>query len=194
MALIDMSRPFDAEAKAAIDEFYKQVLTISPCTKDICRLRVGRWLYAEMPMAIMHDSYKNLYKKFTDKHPQFALVVSKTTFKKNAPFFLRKVKRQSCLCETCENSAMLLKTLKKAADDIEKLFKERVILESANGPGASDSEGVGGVNGDGQFARGQSAHVHRNGRRWQRAHRCQPHAVVRARYLLRDCSSEVRQH
>ena len=29
-------------------------------------------LEMEMPMAIMHDSHKNLFKKFTDKHPQFA--------------------------------------------------------------------------------------------------------------------------
>ena len=39
------------------------MLTTSPNTKDVCRRRIARWLYEQRPMAIMHDSYKELYRK-----------------------------------------------------------------------------------------------------------------------------------
>ena len=51
-------------------------------------------------MAIMHDSYKELYRKFLVKHPELQAFVSKTTFKKQTPFYLRKVKREGCLCKS----------------------------------------------------------------------------------------------
>jgi hypothetical protein len=93
-------RPFKAEHQAAIGAFYDEVLTTSPNTKDVCRRRIARWLYEQRPMAIMHDSYKGLYSKFPVKHPELQAFVSKTTFKKHAPFYLRKVKREGCLCKS----------------------------------------------------------------------------------------------
>jgi hypothetical protein len=93
-------RPFKAEHQAAIAAFYDEVLTTSPNTKDVCRRRIARWLYEQRPMAIMHDSYKGLYSKFPVKHPELQAFVSKTTFKKHAPFYLCKVKREGCLCKS----------------------------------------------------------------------------------------------
>ena len=89
------------------------MLTTSPNTKDVCRRRIARWLYQQRPMAIMHDSYKELYRKFLVKHPELQALVSKATFKKHAPFYLRKVKREGCLCKSCESYAMGNKPFKK---------------------------------------------------------------------------------
>jgi hypothetical protein len=128
------TKPFSAQILAAVSAFYKANLVTSPCTKDICHHRVERWLRHEAPMAVMHGTFKEMYNEFIAAHPQYANLISKRKFEDLAPFNVRKVKREGCLCLTCENYAMVMKAIRKLGPQLRLLLKGKPPKATSNVP------------------------------------------------------------
>ena len=97
-------------------------------------------------MLIMHGTFKDLLADFILKHPEYDGLIGKDKFRELAPWNLRKVKREGCLCLTCVNCAMAMKALKLVAAQLKRLLstanptselnEDRNVADGVDGAGA----------------------------------------------------------
>ena len=73
----------------------------SPSTKDRVRRWVGVGLYEVCQALILFSTVSALFSLFQVDYP--GVKISRALFKRLMPWYVRRAKRETCLCKACEN-------------------------------------------------------------------------------------------
>lgn len=88
-------------ARPKVEEFFNEHGARSPEIRDQVRRRHGVALYEVTQALILYSTYAALYAAFVATHPMVR--ISFSLFKSLRPWYVRRAKREVCLCRQCEN-------------------------------------------------------------------------------------------
>lgn len=97
-------------ARADVEDFFDAQGARSPEARDQVRRRVGVGLYQTTQALILYSTYAALYALFLVEYP--ATTISFSLFKSLRPWYVRRAKREVCLCKNCENFKYYKDTLR----------------------------------------------------------------------------------
>mmetsp|Transcript_38778 Transcript_38778/g.95860 ORF Transcript_38778/g.95860 Transcript_38778/m.95860 type:complete len:983 (+) Transcript_38778:493-3441(+) len=103
---------------AKVHAFFYANGAVSPCTRDRVRRRVGPNLWQVAQALVAMQTMDALFSQFQTENVLCGTALSYSSFKKLAPWNLRRVKRETCLCRTCE----LYKCYHDAMDTVPAIF------------------------------------------------------------------------
>ena len=130
----------DAKADAA-EPFVKQLFdeegARSPSMRDEVKKRVGVGLYMTAQAVLIYSTYAALYALFQQRFP--AIAISFALFKKLRPWYVRHVKRQTCLCQCCTNFKYYQEALQSLPILFEDIMHPPTADEESSGADASTS-------------------------------------------------------
>lgn len=89
------------KARSKVEEFLEAQGARSPERRDMVRHCVGVGLYQQTQALILYSTYAALYALFLKTYPM--VTISFTLFKALRPWYVRRAKREVCLCKQCEN-------------------------------------------------------------------------------------------
>lgn len=124
-----------AEVKGQVQEVYEISCPVSPHQRDSMKRRIGPHLYQEAHALIRMQTFDELYAVFKQMNPNAKL--SKSKFKRLAPWNLKKAHRETCLCRCCE----LFKLYLSALNDVGKLLKPLVVQQAGGDELEEETEG-----------------------------------------------------
>ncbi|KAJ1640773.1 hypothetical protein T492DRAFT_926037 [Pavlovales sp. CCMP2436] len=103
---------------AKIRAFFYDNGAVSPCTRDRVRRRVGLNLWQVAQALVTMQTMDALFSQFQTDNVLCGTALSYSSFKKLAPWNLRRIKRETCLYRTCE----LYKCNHDAMDTVPAIF------------------------------------------------------------------------
>ena len=90
-----------SKAEPSVREFCDAQGARSPSTKDRVRRWVGVGLYEVCQALILFSTVSALFSLFQVDYP--GVKISRALFKRLMPWYIRRAKRETCLCKACEN-------------------------------------------------------------------------------------------
>ena len=100
-AVAQRSDEKSSAAASSVREFCDLQGARSPSTKDRVRRWVGAGLYEVCQALIIFSTTQALFSLFKVEYPGVA--IGFTVFKSLMPWYIRRAKRETCLCKACEN-------------------------------------------------------------------------------------------
>lgn len=88
-------------AREKVKEFFDAQGATSPGVRDQVQRRLSVGLYETAQALILYSTYAALYAMFLMHHP--LIKISFSVFKALRPWYVRRAKREVCLCKNCEN-------------------------------------------------------------------------------------------
>lgn len=111
-----------ADVQLAVHDLFETVCPVSPHQRDGMKRRLSPHVVQEAPARILNHTYDELYAMFQQDYAHIKL--SKTKFKKLAPWNLKKAYRETCLCRCCELFKLYLTALNVVGDALTPLLDE----------------------------------------------------------------------
>lgn len=114
------SRETNEELATHVRDVYDVMCPHSPHQRDDVKRRLSPHLVQEARALIRMNTFDELYSIFQQIPPNAKL--SKSKFKRMAPWNLKKAYRETCLCRCCESLKMYVSALNKASEVLQPLL------------------------------------------------------------------------
>jgi hypothetical protein len=93
--------------RSLVDSFWNENCPEDPCEKNEMRMRIARKKWVSHRLQHQMMPIRDMHTKYNKEHPHAA--VSFTAFYLRKPWYVRRVKQNTCLCSKCENVRLVRK-------------------------------------------------------------------------------------